>query len=83
MSLYRVGESYWNEAPGDIDREQEYTKRAMKEWNLLLSRYPGGKYAKEAKAKVKIGKSELLQTKFSLVVSIVSKKFITRALIDS
>ena len=59
MSLYRVGESYWNEAPGDIDREQEYTKRAMKEWNLLLSRYPGGKYAKEAKAKVKIGKKRI------------------------
>ncbi len=40
FAQYRIGESYWAEAPDDIDREQEYTLKAIAEWQKLLDTYP-------------------------------------------
>ena len=61
MSLYRVGESYWKEAPDDVDREQEYTKRAIKEWTQLITKFPGSKYSELAKHKIKKGKKRIAE----------------------
>lgn len=46
---FRVGESYWAEAPDDIDREQDYTLKAIAEWDKLLSSYPDSKESARAK----------------------------------
>src|SRR5690606_40263897 len=36
-SLFRVGESYWQDSPEEIDREQEYTLKAIDEWQKLIA----------------------------------------------
>lgn len=49
FAQYRVGESYWAEAPEEVDREQEYTLKAIAEWEKLLVTYPEGEWSKKAK----------------------------------
>jgi outer membrane protein assembly factor BamD len=53
---FRVGESYWEDAPDDIDREQDYTLKAIKEWEKLIDKMPDSPYAKQAKELVAKGK---------------------------
>lgn len=40
FAQFRVGESYWAEAPDSIDREQDYTLKAIAEWEKLIANYP-------------------------------------------
>ncbi len=40
FAQFRVGESYWAEAPDSIDREQDYTIKAIAEWEKLVKNYP-------------------------------------------
>lgn len=40
FAQFRVGESYWAEAPDSIDREQDYTIKAIAEWEKLIKAYP-------------------------------------------
>lgn len=56
FAMFRVGESYWADAPEEADREQELTALAVEEWEGLIESYPKSKYAKEAKTKVNLGK---------------------------
>lgn len=58
-SLYKIGESYWKEAPDDVDREQEYTKKAIKEWSRLLAKYPNSSFAKEARKNIEKGRRRI------------------------
>lgn len=55
FALYRVGESYWKDAPEEIDREQEFTSKAIDKWEVLLKDHPGSSYANQAKEFIKIG----------------------------
>lgn len=48
FALFRVGESYWQLAPEDIDREQEFASQAITEWENLVEKHPDSKEAKEA-----------------------------------
>lgn len=59
FSMYRVGESYWKEAPDDIDREQEYTKKAIREWSKLLAQYQNSSYADKAKKYITAGRRRI------------------------
>lgn len=47
-ALFQVGMSYWKDAPSEIDREQEYTSIALKEWKVLLDAHPNSSYSKQA-----------------------------------
>ena len=58
-ALYRVGQSYWEDAPEEIDREQEYTQKALAEWEKLVSTRPDSSYAKKAREKITIGKKRV------------------------
>lgn len=49
FAIYREGLSFWEDAPKEIDREQEYTSQAIAAWQKLLERYPSSKYTKEVK----------------------------------
>jgi outer membrane protein assembly factor BamD len=49
FAQFRVGESYWAEAPDDIDREQDYTLKAIAEWEKLVTSYPQSEESKKAK----------------------------------
>ncbi|MES2745652.1 MAG: outer membrane protein assembly factor BamD [Bdellovibrionota bacterium] len=48
LAQYRIGESYWAEAPEEIDREQEFTLKAIAEWDKLVVAYPTSKYKADA-----------------------------------
>jgi len=56
MAQYRIGESYWSEAPEEIDREQEYTIKAIDEWEKLVASYPNSTYKNKADEFLKTGK---------------------------
>jgi outer membrane protein assembly factor BamD len=47
-AMFRVGESYWQDAPEEVDREQDYTIRAVEEWENLIQAKPDSEYAKKA-----------------------------------
>lgn len=59
FALFRVGECYWKEAPEELDREQEFTEKAISIWAELKSRYPRSKYNSEAGELTKVGKRRL------------------------
>lgn len=63
LALFRVGLSYWKDAPEQIDREQEYTQIAISKWEKLIKEFPSNPYTSEAKelmdkGKLRIAKSE-------------------------
>lgn len=55
-AMFRVGESYWEDAPEQIDREQDYTLKSIKEWEKLIAKLPDSPYSKKASELVKQGK---------------------------
>ena len=61
-ALFRVGESYWSEAPEEVDREQEYTEKAVTEWEKLVVKLPDSVYAKKAEGLIVDGKRRLAES---------------------
>lgn len=59
FAMYRVGESYWSDSPEAIDRDQEYTVKAMEEWGQLIAKFPDNKYSTQAAQKVAEGRRRL------------------------
>ena len=53
--MFRIGDCYWREAPEDIDREQEFTRRAIAEWQKLVKKFSSGKYTSDANKKMEEG----------------------------
>lgn len=62
FALFRVGESYWADAPEEIDREQEYTHKAVVEWDKLIQKMPDSEYAKKAKELSAQGKRRIAES---------------------
>lgn len=54
-AMFRIGESYWQDSPEEIDREQEYTLKAIDEWQKLIDRNPQSEYAVKARELIKQG----------------------------
>ncbi len=61
FAQYRVGESYWAEAPDDIDREQDYTLKSIAEWEKLVSGYPDSKESSQAKELLNKGRRRVAE----------------------
>lgn len=61
-AMFRVGESYWKDAPEEIDREQEFTLKAIKEWEDLIAKMPESPYSKKAKELVAQGKRRVAES---------------------
>lgn len=59
FARFRVGESYWKDAPDSIDQEQEYTQKAISEWEKLIADYPKGQYTATAKELMSTGKERI------------------------
>lgn len=59
FAWYRIGESYWSDAPSDVDREQDYTHKAVSAWEELLKLYPQSPEAPKAEGLIKEGKARL------------------------
>lgn len=62
FARYRIGESYWIEAPDDIDREQDYTQKALKEWKVLTAQFPNHEYAIKVAKKIKEGEVRIAKS---------------------
>lgn len=62
FAMYRVGESYWAEAPEGIDRDQEYTGKAIEEWEKLVARMPESSYAKKAEKQIVEGRRRIAES---------------------
>jgi outer membrane protein assembly factor BamD len=62
FAYFRIGESYWKDAPEEIDREQEYTQKAIAEWEELITRMPDSNYSKEARTLVAKGKRRIAES---------------------
>jgi outer membrane protein assembly factor BamD len=60
--LFRVGESYWQDSPEEIDREQEYTLKAIDEWQKLIARSPESEYSVKAKELIKLGQRRVAES---------------------
>ncbi len=60
--MYRVGESYSSLSPDSIDREQEFTHKAIEEWEKLVERLPQSTYAKQARKSIKDSKLKIAQS---------------------
>jgi len=62
FALYRVGECYWLEAPEEIDREQEYTAKAVQEWEKLVKNFPASQHTGKAKENIAVGKRRIAES---------------------
>lgn len=49
FAMYRIGESYWEDAPEEIDRDQEYTLKALSSWKEMVAKYPQSSYSQKAR----------------------------------
>ena len=54
-AIFRIGESYWADAPTAEDRDQELTSEAIKAWRRLIDEFPNSEYTVKAKALVEEG----------------------------
>ena len=61
-AYFQIGESYWKDAPDEVDREQEYTQKAIREWQKLIERMPDSPYAKQARDLVAKGKRRVAES---------------------
>jgi outer membrane protein assembly factor BamD len=46
---FRIGLSYWEQAPKEVDREQDLSAKAITEWDKLLELHPQSEYVSQAK----------------------------------
>ncbi len=60
--MFRIGEAYWEDAPEEVDREQEYTEKAVEEWRSLIDRMPDSDYSKKARELVKLGTRRIAES---------------------
>lgn len=58
---YKIGESYFVDAPTSIDRDLTSIKKGIEVYEGLISQYPGSQYVKEAKEQIKAGKGKLAE----------------------
>ncbi len=61
FAQFRVGESYWAEAPDSIDREQDSTLKAISEWDKLIANYPNSPNAAKAKEFLQLGRRRVAE----------------------
>lgn len=62
FSMFRIGESYWVDAPEAVDKDQELTETALEEWQSLLQKFPNSQYAARAAEKISTGKRRIAES---------------------
>ena len=56
---FQVGQSYWEQAPEAIDREQDITRHALDAWATLVEMYPSSNWAKQARELILEGEERI------------------------
>lgn len=64
FAMFRVGESYWKDAPEEANREQEFTSKAIEEWRKLIAAYPKGEHSDKARKLIMDGRRRLADHAF-------------------
>lgn len=59
FAQFRIGESYWIEAPEEVDREQDLTNQALIEWQILIDRFPKSEYSTKARERMALGRKRI------------------------
>jgi outer membrane protein assembly factor BamD len=62
FALYRVAESYWEDAPEAVSREQEYTEKAVTQWQEVIQKHPNTEYAAKSKDMLAKGRRRLAES---------------------
>lgn len=73
FAMFRVGESYWADAPTSVDREQEMTGKAIEAWEDLITRDPSGSYSKKARKMAETGRRRIAES-FRFVAAFYCKQ---------
>lgn len=73
FAMFRIGESYWIEAPTAIDREQDYTVQAIDEWKKLVRRFPDSQYSKQAQELIQKGERRIAES-FNFIVDFYHRR---------
>lgn len=61
-ALFRVAESYWEDSPEAVSREQEYTEKAVAQWQEVIEKFPTTQYAVRAKDMISKGRRRLAES---------------------
>lgn len=61
-AMFRVGESYWVDAPEAVDREQDLTQKAIGAWQRMIAAYPNSPYVKKAKEYITRGQQRIARS---------------------
>jgi outer membrane protein assembly factor BamD len=77
-AMYRIGETFWVQAPEEEDREQEYTQKAIVEWEKLIAQTPDSPYAAKAKASIEAGRERIARS-FEFIAKFYCKQEIYHA----
>ncbi len=64
FAMFRVGESYWKDAPEEANREQEFTSKAIEEWRKLIDAYTKGEHSDKARKLIMDGRKRLADHAF-------------------
>lgn len=59
---YRIAESYWEDSPTAISREQEYAEKAVVQWQEVIKKYPNTEFAKKSQEMIVIGRRRLAES---------------------
>ncbi|MFK7827377.1 MAG: outer membrane protein assembly factor BamD [Oligoflexales bacterium] len=62
FAQYRIGQSYWADAPEEVNREQDLTARAIAEWEILVKSYPKSEHTPKALELIKKGKRRMAES---------------------
>jgi outer membrane protein assembly factor BamD len=62
FAMFRQGESYWQDAPEVVSREQEYTEKAVNKWKDLVEKHPSSQYAVQAKELIEKGTRRIAES---------------------
>ena len=61
-ALYRVAESYWEDSPDVVTREQEYTEKAVKRWEDIVKNTPKSEFAAKSQEMILKGRRRLAES---------------------
>lgn len=67
FALYRIGMTYWKEAPSAANREQEFTQKALKYWKRLKSEHPSSSYIPEINPLLDEGRERVYRSELYVI----------------
>lgn len=61
-ALYRIAESYWEDSPEAPSREQEYTEKAVAQWQEVIQKFPNTEFAAKSQGMIAKGRRRLAES---------------------